>query len=90
MAGESRTLLTPLEAFLAFQLGILMFGVSLGVLVNVREPFADSFVPTDMFQVPFWRFVCSSCDGGLESTPVLSSVTGPYHWRVAPDVLLSV
>jgi len=34
MAGEPRTLLTPLEAFLAFQFGILLFAVSLGVLVN--------------------------------------------------------
>lgn len=36
--GEPRTLLTPLEAFLAFQFGILLLGVSIGVLVNVREP----------------------------------------------------
>lgn len=35
--GEPRTLLTPLEAFLAFQFGILLSGVSIGVLVNVRE-----------------------------------------------------
>jgi len=34
MTGESRTLLTTLEAFLAFQFGILLFAVSLGVLVN--------------------------------------------------------
>ena len=38
MAGEPRTLLTPLEAFLAFQLGITLFAVSVGVLVNVRAP----------------------------------------------------
>jgi hypothetical protein len=36
MTGEPRTLLTPLEAFLAFQLGITLFAVSVGVLVNVR------------------------------------------------------
>jgi len=35
MTGESRTSLTTLEAFLAFQFGILLFAVSLGVLVNV-------------------------------------------------------
>ncbi|KAF9651548.1 hypothetical protein BDM02DRAFT_3065306, partial [Thelephora ganbajun] len=34
MTGEPRTLLTPLEAFLAFQFGVLLFAVSLGVLVN--------------------------------------------------------
>lgn len=38
MAGESRTLLTALEAFLAFQFAILLFAVSVGVLVNVRTP----------------------------------------------------
>ena len=47
MTGEPRTLLTPLEAFLAFQFGILLFAVSLGVIVNVREPSAISFVFTD-------------------------------------------
>ena len=36
MAGESRTILTPLEAFLAFQFGTLWFSVSVAVLVNVR------------------------------------------------------
>jgi len=34
MTGEPRTLLTPLEAFLAFQFGTLSFVVSLGVLAN--------------------------------------------------------
>lgn len=38
MTGESRTLLTTLEAFLAFQFGVLLFAVSLGVLANVRTP----------------------------------------------------
>lgn len=42
MTGESRTLLTNLEAFLAFQFGILLFAVSLGVLVNVRPTFGIS------------------------------------------------
>jgi hypothetical protein len=44
MAGESRTLLTTLEAFLTFQFGILLFAVSLGVLVNVRRPIGISQV----------------------------------------------
>lgn len=48
MAGEPRTLLTPLEAFLAFQFGILLSAVSLGVLVNVRKPSAIFIIPTDM------------------------------------------
>jgi len=48
MAGEPRTLLTPLEAFLAFQFGTLLFAVSIGVLVNVREPSAIFIVPTDI------------------------------------------
>jgi hypothetical protein len=39
IAGESRTILTPLEAFLAFQFGILWFSVSVAVLVNVRMPY---------------------------------------------------
>lgn len=90
MAGEPRTLLTPLEAFLAFQFGILLFAVSLGVLVNVRKPSVIFIVPTDMFQVPFQRSVHSSCDGRLESTSVLSSVTRPYHRRITPDVPLGV
>jgi hypothetical protein len=32
-------LLTPLETFLAFQFGILLFSVSVAVLVNVRTPY---------------------------------------------------
>jgi len=49
MTGEPWTLLTPLEAFLAFQFGTLLFAVSLGVIVNVREPSAISPVLTDTY-----------------------------------------
>jgi len=34
MIGESRTLLTPLETFLALQFGILLFAMSIGILAN--------------------------------------------------------
>jgi len=90
MTGEPRTLLTPLEAFLAFQFGILSFGVSLGVLVNVRAPSAISYIPAHEHTDPFWRFVRSSGSRRPESTPVFSSVTRPYHRRVTPDVTLGV
>ena len=52
MTGEPRTLLTPLEAFLAFQFGILSFGVSLGVLVNVRALSGVSYLPRLRVQRP--------------------------------------
>ena len=90
MTGEPRTLLTPLEAFLAFQFGILLFSVSIGVLVNVRVPSAVSYVPADDCQVPFWHFIRGPSTRRSESIPVLSPITCSYHWRVAPDVLLSV
>jgi len=90
MAGEPRTLLTPLEAFLAFQFGILLCAVSLGVLVNVREPPAIPCIPTDNRQVPFRHFVHSSYDRRPKSKPALSSITHPRHCRITPDVPLSI
>jgi len=47
MTGEPRTLLTPLEAFLAFQFGILLFAVSLGVLANAPSGALYTVHPTD-------------------------------------------
>ena len=89
MAGEARTLLTPLEAFLAFQFGTLLCAVSIGVIVNVRKPSAIPCVSTDKCKDPFRQFVHSSCDRP-KTTPALSSVSRPYHWRITPDVPFSV
>ncbi|KAF9792223.1 hypothetical protein BJ322DRAFT_1027832 [Thelephora terrestris] len=47
MTGESRTLLTPLEAFLAFQFGILLFLVSVAVLVNAPSSALYTIHDTD-------------------------------------------
>jgi hypothetical protein len=88
MAGESRTILTPLEAFLAFQFGILLFAVSVGVLINVCAPSDICWVYAYRYTGPFWRFVHSSRRSA--STPTLSSATYPYDWRNPPDVILSV
>lgn len=46
MTGESRVVLTSLEAFLALQFGILLFSVSVAVLVNVPPGALYSVQPT--------------------------------------------
>jgi hypothetical protein len=80
MTGEPRALLTPLEAFLAFQFGTLLFAVSLGILVNVREPSAIPLFTLTHLKSPsgalYTVHATDDPDRDQFSHPLLAPITG--------------